>query len=170
MAVDIFGNHVEIASNDRGDVASEPRLHLLMETIHPGEFVVEAVAAHRVAVGEVDVRNTDSADESFEETRVLVGFVTGELVRDDFDGLPGQDRDAVVALLCDGSGLIAELAKGFAEELKAAGATRVFPISGATGAGIDKLLDAVLDFLPERAQSAAAADAPEEPGEWSPLD
>jgi GTP-binding protein len=65
-----------------------------------------------------------------------------------------------------------ELAAGFAEELKAAGAERVFPISGATGEGIDALLDAVLDYLP-------AATATERPtGEvegtddvkpWSPI-
>jgi GTP-binding protein len=80
-----------------------------------------------------------------------------------------EDKPRLIALnkvdLAD-----AELAKGFAEELKAVGADRVFPISGATGAGIDKLLDAVLEFLPERAAASAKQDEPDEPGEWSPLD
>ena len=64
----------------------------------------------------------------------------------------------------------AELARGFADELKQAGAARVFPISGATGAGIGALLDAVLDFLPERAATAQSVEEEDEPGEWSPLD
>ncbi len=68
----------------------------------------------------------------------------------------------------------AELAAGFAEELKAAGAERVFPISGATGQGIDALLDAVLDYLPARTATEnprTAVDDEDEPdGDWSPLD
>jgi GTP-binding protein len=42
----------------------------------------------------------------------------------------------------------AELVRAFSRELLEAGATRVFPISGATGKGMDALLDAVLDHLP----------------------
>jgi len=65
-----------------------------------------------------------------------------------------------------------ELVAGFTAELEAAGAPEVFPISGATGEGIDALLDAVLAYLPERSSSAQpeeplADEAPEKP--WSPL-
>ena len=65
-----------------------------------------------------------------------------------------------------------ELVAGFAAELTAAGAAKVFPISGATGAGVEALLDAVLGYLPETAVSGQAYDAfdegePEEP--WSPV-
>jgi GTP-binding protein len=67
----------------------------------------------------------------------------------------------------------AELAAGFAEELRAAGAERVFPISGATGAGIPALLDAVLAYLPARTvtenPTAPANDADVEERDWSPL-
>ena len=68
-----------------------------------------------------------------------------------------------------------ELAEGFAMELREAGADRVFPISGATGEGIEELLDAVLAYLPERTateQPATAADDGEAEDEtsWSPLD
>ncbi len=65
----------------------------------------------------------------------------------------------------------AELAAGFAEELKAAGATRVFPISGATGEGIDRLLDAVLDYLPARTVTEVPGETADEGEEkpWSPL-
>ncbi|MEO6152245.1 MAG: GTPase ObgE [Croceibacterium sp.] len=67
----------------------------------------------------------------------------------------------------------AELAQGFADELMAAGAGRVFPISGATGAGIPALLDAVLLHLPTHTATenpyTAEVDHDDEPGEWSPL-
>ncbi|WP_305098235.1 GTPase ObgE [Croceibacterium aestuarii] len=67
----------------------------------------------------------------------------------------------------------AELAAGFAAELKVAGADRVFPISGATGAGIDALLDAVLSYLPERTATEQPRQEGDEEdaasGEWSPI-
>ena len=65
-----------------------------------------------------------------------------------------------------------ELVEGFAAELKAAGAERVFAVSGATGAGMDTLLDALLSYLPERTateNSSARTDAVEEADEWSPI-
>jgi len=70
-----------------------------------------------------------------------------------------------------------ELAAAFADELKKAGADEVFPISAATGAGIEKLLDAVLGFLPQQTSTETPGQLPAEPGEpeedereWSPLD
>jgi GTP-binding protein len=65
-----------------------------------------------------------------------------------------------------------ELVAGFTAELTSAGAAKVFPISGATGAGVEALLDAVLGYLPEidtRGQAYDAIDEgePEEP--WSPV-
>ncbi|ROT93407.1 GTPase ObgE [Altererythrobacter sp. FM1] len=44
----------------------------------------------------------------------------------------------------------AELVEGFAAELRAAGADKVFAISGATGQGVSELMDALLAYLPER--------------------
>jgi GTP-binding protein len=65
-----------------------------------------------------------------------------------------------------------ELVKAFTRELKAAGARRVFPISGATGKGMGKLLDAVIAHLPaatvtERPVGEIEDAAEEQP--WSPL-
>lgn len=66
-----------------------------------------------------------------------------------------------------------ELGEGFAEELMAAGADKVFAISGATGAGIDELLDAVLAYLPDRTatetKGAEREDVPDDGGDWSPI-
>jgi GTP-binding protein len=82
-----------------------------------------------------------------------------------------EDKPRLVALnkidLAD-----AELAAAFADELKAAGAAEVFPISGATGKGIEALLDAVLEYLPAftaTETSGAAEDEDEPQGDWSPL-
>lgn len=83
-----------------------------------------------------------------------------------------DDKPRLVALN-KGDLLDDELMKHFADELLAAGAERVFPISGATGKGIDALFDALLDYLPV----ATATEQPEgvdphsdrEPGVWSPV-
>ncbi|WP_095011561.1 GTPase ObgE [Tsuneonella mangrovi] len=67
----------------------------------------------------------------------------------------------------------AELVEGFAAELRAAGADKVFAISGATGQGVEELLDAVLAYLPDRTATETKGvevdDAEDEAGEWSPI-
>lgn len=86
-----------------------------------------------------------------------------------------EDKPRLIALnkvdLAD-----AELVAGFAEELKAAGADQVFAISGATGNGIEELLDAVLGYLPQRTATENPGHVPiedddegDEPSEWSPI-
>ena len=67
-----------------------------------------------------------------------------------------------------------ELAEGFTAELKAAGADQVFAVSGATGEGVEALLDAVLGYLPDRTATethgAEVEEVDEEGGDaWSPL-
>ncbi len=66
-----------------------------------------------------------------------------------------------------------ELVEGFAAELIEAGADEVFAVSGATGAGIEQLLDAVLSYLPDRTATetneAEVEDEGEDGGEWSPI-
>ena len=65
----------------------------------------------------------------------------------------------------------AELVAAFSKELLAAGAEQVFPISGATGAGIDALLDAVTSYLPAATITERPAGEQEELEEkpWSPI-
>ena len=109
-----------------------------------------------------------------ERTRVLLHLVDANLedvaaawriVRDELDaygaGLTGKDE--VIALnKCD---LIDDArAAALAAELAAESGAPVFAVSGATGAGVD----AVLDALVERIGRLAVASADEEPG-WSPL-
>jgi GTP-binding protein len=114
----------------------------------------------RVLIHLIDISGTDPAE--------AMRIIEGEL-------------DAYGDILIEKPRLIAlnkidladpELVAGFSAELKAAGAADVFPISGATGEGIDALLDAVLGFLPartgtEQPSRESEADEPEKP--WSPL-
>ncbi|MEO6042268.1 MAG: GTPase ObgE [Croceibacterium sp.] len=115
----------------------------------------------RVLIHLVDITGADPADAMQVIERELEAY--GEAL---------ADKPRLIALnkidLAD-----AELVAAFAEELKAAGAGRVFPISGATGAGIPALLDAVLAHLPTHTATETPrvkADDSGEPGEWSPLD
>jgi len=66
-----------------------------------------------------------------------------------------------------------ELGEAFSNELIAAGADKVFNVSGATGAGVEQLLDAVLGYLPDRTSTETKAveveDEDEDGGEWSPV-
>ena len=64
-----------------------------------------------------------------------------------------------------------ELVRAFTKELKAAGANKVYPISGATGAGMDRLLDAVIQHLPAATVTERPMGEQEELGvaDWSPL-
>ncbi len=64
-----------------------------------------------------------------------------------------------------------ELVEGFIAELKSAGADKVFPISGASGAGLDALLDAVISHLPAATVTERPVGEQEEEGEkpWSPV-
>lgn len=64
-----------------------------------------------------------------------------------------------------------ELVEGFSRELLEAGADEVFPISGATGAGLDALLDAVIGYLPAATVTERPVGEQEEAEDkpWSPL-
>jgi len=66
----------------------------------------------------------------------------------------------------------AELAEAFAAELRQAGADRVFPLSGATGEGVDALLDAILSYLPAQTSTETPGGEVEEERDakpWSPV-
>lgn len=116
----------------------------------------------RVLIHLIDIAGEDPADAYWTVNAELEAY--GE-------GL--EDKPQLVALnkldLAD-----EELGEAFAEELLAAGAEKVFAISGATGEGIEELLDAVLSYLPERTSTetnAAEVESTEEDGggEWSPI-
>ncbi|GMM93250.1 GTPase ObgE [Qipengyuania sp. MTN3-11] len=115
----------------------------------------------RVLIHLIDIAGTDPADAFRTVNAELEAY--GE-------GL--ADKPQLVALnkldLAD-----SELGEGFAEELLAAGADEVFQVSGATGAGMDVLLDAVLGYLPDRTATETKAseveDATEDAQGWSPL-
>ncbi len=120
----------------------------------------------RVLIHLIDINGADPAQAMQVVERELEAYGAGL-----------EDKPRLVALnkvdLAD-----AELAAAFSEELRQVGADKVFPISGATGAGIDELLDEVLGYLPEQTATetpgkAVLREDDEEPLDekpWSPLD
>ncbi len=121
----------------------------------------------RVLIHLIDISGTGDTDPA-EAMRI----VDAEL---EAYGAALEDKPRLVALnkvdLAD-----AELVDGFAAELQAAGADDVFAVSGATGEGIEQLLDAVLGYLPDRTmteQPSASIDEQDAAGEaeepWSPI-
>jgi GTP-binding protein len=80
-------------------------------------------------------------------------------------GLDGKPQ--IVALNKDDL-LDEELMADIAAQLEGAGAADVVSISGATGAGIDSVLDRVLAALPEKS-SVEISRGNQESGEWSPI-
>jgi len=107
-----------------------------------------------------------------ERTRVLLHLVDANVedvaeayrtVRGELDayGAGLEDKIELIALnKCD---LIDdELAQALAGELRAASDAPVFAVSGATGAGVEPVLDALVERLGEKAEAEAEPD-------WSPL-
>lgn len=113
----------------------------------------------RVLIHLIDVNGTDPVEalEIVEEELAAYGA-----------GL--DDKPRLIALnkidLVD-----AELVRAFSKELRQAGADKVFPISGATGKGIDALLDAVIEYLPAATVTERPAGEREDEDEapWSPI-
>jgi len=118
-----------------------------------------------------------------ERCRVLVHLVDANdrdvatsyrVVREELEayGAGLTDKPVLVALnKCDT--LDAALVAALGAELAAASDAAVLPISGASGAGIDTLLDRLLDHLPEATATeqpeGVDPDGPAEAGDWSPV-
>lgn len=113
----------------------------------------------RVLIHLIDVNGTDPAEAL-------------EIVEDELAAYGGglDEKPRLIALnkidLVD-----KELVQAFTAELKEAGAERVFPISGASGKGLDALLDAVLEYLPAATVTERPDGEREENDDtpWSPL-
>lgn len=114
----------------------------------------------RVLIHLIDINGTDPAEAL-------------HIIQDELEAYGGglDEKPRLIALnkidLVD-----TELVSAFRAELRAAGAKRVFPISGATGRGMGALLDAVLQHLP----AATATERPsgevedaEDAAPWSPI-
>ncbi|MDE2404176.1 MAG: GTPase ObgE [Sphingomonadales bacterium] len=114
----------------------------------------------RVLIHLIDITGTDPAE--------ALEIVEGEL---EAYGEGLDEKPRLIALnkidLVD-----EELVKAFIKELKAAGARKVYPVSGATGKGMTALLNAVIDHLPAATVTERPTGELEEADErpWSPLD
>lgn len=80
----------------------------------------------------------------------------------------GLDEKPQIVALNKGDLLDEELMADIAAQLQEAGALDVISISGATGQGIDQVLDRVLEALPE-VSSVETARGVNEEGTWSPI-
>ena len=113
----------------------------------------------RVLIHLIDINGTDPAEAL-------------EIIEDELAAYgAGLDEKPRLIALIKIDLVDAELVKAFTKELKTAGADRVFPISGATGKGMDKLLDAVIEHLPAATVTERPVGEREEADEalWSPL-
>jgi GTP-binding protein len=114
----------------------------------------------RVLIHLIDIHGTDPVEAM-------------AVIEDELEAYGGglEDKPRLIALnkidLVD-----AELVRAFSKELLEAGADRVFPISGATGKGIDALLDGVLGYLPDATTTERPTGAVEDAADaapWSPF-
>jgi len=117
----------------------------------------------RVLIHLIDINGTDGTPDVAEAL---------DIVEDELEaygaGLANKPRLIVLNKI---DTVDAELVKAFAKELRAAGARKVFAISGASGKGLPQLLNAVIEHLPATTVTERPAGAREEAGtgEWSPL-
>ncbi len=119
----------------------------------------------RVLIHLIDITGAGPGNDPAEALRVVEDELAAY-------GAGLEDKPQLIALnkldLAD-----AELGAAFADELKAAGAQLVFAVSGASGEGIEELLDAVLAYLPDRTSTETKANEVEEQDEeaddWSPI-
>jgi GTP-binding protein len=109
-----------------------------------------------------------------ERTRVLIHLVDANVddvadayrtVRDELDAYGAElDRKAEVLVLSKSDTIDAELAEALSAELAAESGMPVLAVSGATGDGVEQVLDAVIEHLGARKRQAEDAEA-----DWSPL-
>ncbi len=113
----------------------------------------------RVLIHLIDINGVDPAEalEIIEEELAIYG--------------EGLDEKPRLIALNKIDTVDAELVKAFTKELKAAGAKKVYPISGATGKGMDALLNAVIEHLPAATTTERPIGQQEVADEkpWSPL-
>lgn len=81
----------------------------------------------------------------------------------------GLEEKPQLLALNKGDLLGPELMKDIAKDLKKAGAGKAFIISGATGEGIPKLLDAIIDLLGDARKAEAEESGDTEDKPWSPI-
>jgi len=81
----------------------------------------------------------------------------------------GLEEKPQLLALNKGDLLGPELMKDIAKDLKKAGAGKAFIISGATGDGIPKLLDAIIDLLGDARKAEAEDSGETEEKPWSPI-
>lgn len=133
------------------------------EGVGIGDRFLGHIERCRVLIHLIDITGTEDADPA-EAMRIVEDELAAY-------GAGLEDKARLVVLnkldLAD-----AELVEAYSEELLAAGADKVFAVSGVTGAGIPELLDAVLGYLPDRTSTETKTievEHEEDASDWSPL-
>ncbi len=177
-----FINQVSNAQAKVGDYAFTTLVPKLGVVRHKGrEFVIADIpgliegAADGAGIGDRFLGH-------IERCRVLIHLVdiTGEdpaeamqIVNEELQAYGGGLEGKVQLIALNKVDLAdKELVEGFTKELQAAGADKVFGLSGATGAGVEAILDAVLKHLPDRTSTETKGQEEENSSEaepWSPL-
>ena len=78
MTIDVFRNDIKIAANHHRNIIGSPQSHLPLKSIHPGKLVFKIVAADRIAVRKVDIRDAYSINRRLEKSRMRVRTVASQ--------------------------------------------------------------------------------------------
>lgn len=109
MAVDVFGYYVEVAAYNHGHILCLPSGHLVNQSVHPSQFVVEISASGRIAIGKINIDYSDAHDRGIQKSRMSVSLIARQCVADRLDGKSREYRNAVIRLLRNRYALIADL-------------------------------------------------------------
>ncbi len=147
VAIDVFGNDVEVAADYGRYGVVAPKGELADEAVHPVELVGELVSTNRVPVGQIDVDDTEAMHDHFEEAGMTIGLVAAQGSANGFERMARQDGDTVVGLLGDGGALIADGGEGISGEVGAfelleqeeVGLVRAKPGGDVVEAGTDRV-------------------------------
>jgi hypothetical protein len=103
---------VEVSGQDHREPGFEEFAGVRGETLEPFEFVVEFRPGLRIAIGQINAADHDTADRCFDVTRLRVSGVAGQGgLRHNRFTVARQDGDAVPGLLAAPDRVVASLAQ-----------------------------------------------------------
>jgi hypothetical protein len=112
VAIDRLGNDIVVAGKNQWLLQRQAVFGERLQPLHPGQLVGEFLGVDGVAVGKIQRNHTEHAaigrEHRLDEPGLLVAVIPGETAIDFIGAFPGQDRDAVEALLSMGFNVIAK--------------------------------------------------------------
>src|SRR6185369_9756323 len=132
--VSIFRRHVEVAAEDDWGTNLKVVVKKRAQTFHPIKFELKLLRADRLPIRYVDIHDLNAIDPGGQETRMrsfLILVVSATHFR---AFLPRQNRNAVVTLLSEDTGAVADLRKLIERKL----VVRAFRLLHAKHVGLDR--------------------------------